>query len=270
MHRLLPRLLLLPLTLAAILGGSACTLITNIVGSEKRDVYKFDHPFVVEDPPFRRSAEALGNPMVSGNRAVLLKNGDEIFPAMTREIREAKRTVNLETYIFQPDDAGRQFADAMIAAAKKGVEVRFLIDSWGSKLGDLEQPLKAAGVQVRKYRPVRLFSIYKVGKRTHRKLLIVDGRVAFTGGLGIDKRWLGNARNTNEWRDTQVRVEGPVAAQMQAVFSEDYDRGFAREMENMFQEDRKRCEEITYRVWKNRGAAKRLAELVFWVWEPYY
>jgi phosphatidylserine/phosphatidylglycerophosphate/cardiolipin synthase-like enzyme len=151
--------------LAAGWGSSGCTLITDLIGSEKRDVYKFDHPFTVEEPSFRRSVEALGNPMVGGNKAELLKNGDEIFPAMTRDIRAAKRSVNLETYIFQPDEAGRQFANAMIDAAKKGVEVRFLIDSWGSKLGDLEQPLKDAGVRVRKYRPVRLFSIWTAALR---------------------------------------------------------------------------------------------------------
>ncbi len=417
---------LLILALAADWGTSGCTVINDLIGSEKRDVYKFDHPFTVEEPSFRRSVEALGNPMVSGNKAELLKNGDEIFPAMTREIREAKRSVNLETYIFQPDEAGRQFADAMIDAAKKGVQVRFLIDSWGSKLGNLERPLKDAGVNVRKYRPVRLFSIYKVGKRTHRKILVIDGRVAYTGGVGLSKQWLGNARNAQEWRDTQVRVEGPVVAQMQSIFSEDWtyttgeilagelfypklesdsgvlsqaikasrgdasslakmmyyvaiqsaaksihianayflpdkqvrealvkavargidvqvmvpgrhidlpmvrfaswghygdmlqggvkiyeyrhtmihnktmvvdglystigsinfdarsmnrnaeeslaflDRGFASKMEAMFEEDKKRCREITYANWKKREFAKRLAETVFWIWEPYY
>ncbi|HEY4914430.1 MAG TPA: cardiolipin synthase [Candidatus Dormibacteraeota bacterium] len=425
MGRLADRLAALVIAAAA-LGGSGCAVTSGIFGSEKRNVYKFDHPFAVENANFRRSAEALGNAMVGGNDASLLKNGDEIFPAMTRDIRQAKTSVNLETYIFQPDEAGRQFADAMIDAAKKGVEVRLLIDAWGSKLGELEQPLKEAGVNVRKYRPLRLFSIYKVGKRTHRKILVVDGRIAYTGGLGIAKSWLGNARSTKEWRDTQVRVEGPVAAQMQAVFSEDwtfttgeilagekfypeiahmgpmsaqtikasrgdmsslakmlyyvaiqsaeksihianayflpdrqvrdalvaavkrgvdvqvmvpgrnidlpmvrsaswlhykdllkngvkiyeykptmmhnkamvvdgiystigsinfdarsmnknaeeslafYDRGFAQKVESMFEEDKKRCEEITFQAWKSRGLTKRLAELVFWIWEPFY
>jgi cardiolipin synthase A/B len=407
-------------------AGTSCTVVNNVIGSEKRDVYKFEHPMAVETPVYRRSAEALGNPVVPGNSASLLKNGDQIFPAMTRDIREAKRTVNLETYIFQPDEAGRQFADAMIAAAKKGVEVRLLIDAWGGKLGELEQPLKDAGVNVRIYRPLRLFSIYKVGKRTHRKILVIDGKIAYTGGLGIEKEWLGDARNSNEWRDTQVRVEGPVAAQMQSVFSEDwtyttgeiltgdkfypqipvsgaisaqaikasrgdasslakmsyfvaiksakksihianayflpdkqvrnalvaavkrgvdvqimvpgrhidlpmvrfaswmhygkmleagvkiyeyqhtmmhnktmvidgaystigsinfdarsmnrnaeesiaiYDRAFAAKMDAMFEEDKKSCAEITYEVWSHRGAEKRAAELVSWIWEPYY
>ena len=424
MRRVILRLALLVLALA---GSPGCTLINNVVGSEKRDLYKFDRPFTVSDPAFRRSLDTFGTVMVGGNTAELLKNGDEIFPTMTKAIREARTSVNLETYIFQPDEAGRQFADAMIEAARRGVEVRLLIDAWGSSLGDLQGPLEKAGVKWKKYRPLRLFSIYKVGKRTHRKILVVDGNIAFTGGLGISKQWLGNARNPQEWRDTQVRVTGPVVDQMQSIFAEDwtyttgeilagdkfyprrdanpgsvhaqaikisrgdasslakmlyyvaiksadksihiqnayflpdgqvrealvaavkrgvdvkvmvpgrhndmpmvrqaswhhygelleagvkiyeyrhtmfhnktmvvdgiystigsinfdarsmnrnaeeslsfYDRGFAQKVEEMFDEDLKRCEEITFQAWEHRGLPKRLSELVFWIWEPYY
>jgi cardiolipin synthase len=207
---------------AAALLAPGCTVINNIRGSEKRSVYKLDPAFRTTDPAFRRSLDNFGTRMVGGNTAELLLNGDQIFPAMTRDIRRAKTSVNLETYIFQPDRAGRQFADAMIEAARRGVEVRLLVDAWGSKVKPLGEELKAAGVKVRKYRPVRLFSIYKVGKRTHRKILVVDGKIAYTGGLGIDERWLGDARNSKEWRDTQVRVTGPVVDQMQAIFAEDW------------------------------------------------
>lgn len=207
---------------AAALLSSGCTVTRTVISSEKREIYHFKPDFGVADPQFRRSLDNLNSRVVGGNTAKILKNGDEIFPAMTGDIRAAKTTVNLESYIFQPDEAGKQFAAAMIDAAHRGVEVRLLIDAYGSKLGDLEEPLKQAGVKVRIYRPIRLISIYKIGKRTHRKILVVDGRIAYTGGLGIDKRWLGNARNTNEWRDNQVRVEGPVAAQMQAIFAEDW------------------------------------------------
>ncbi len=214
------------LSLAGAAGGcyvvNDIPIVNDVLGSDKRDVYKYDHPFPVDDPEFRRSAETLGSPMVGGNAADIFVNGDRIFPAMTRDIREAKRSVNLETYIFQPDEAGRLFADAMIAAARRGVKVRLLVDSWGSSLKALKDEMEAAGVSVKKYRPLRVFAIHKVGKRTHRKILVVDGRIAWTGGLGIDKRWMGDARNTNEWRDTQVRVVGPVAAQMQSIFSDDW------------------------------------------------
>src|SRR5580765_2595053 len=155
-------LLLLCLSLSG-LGSSGCAVITDIIGSEKRVVYKFDRSFVVTDPAFRRSLDTFGTQMVSGNTAELLENGDEIFPSMTKAIREARVSVNLETYIFQPDEAGRQFADAMIEAAGRGVEVRLLIDAVGSNLGNLQIPLEQAGVKWRQYRPVRLFSIYKAG-----------------------------------------------------------------------------------------------------------
>jgi cardiolipin synthase len=210
---------LLALTLS---GGPACTVTSVLTGKEKRENYDLDAGLKVSDPAFRRSAEALGNPMVGGNAAVILENGDEIFPAMVRDILEARQSVNLETYIFQPDRAGRLIADALIAAAQKGVEVRLLVDAWGSKFSHMKQEFESAGVQARKFRPIRPFAIHKIGRRTHRKILVVDGRIAYTGGLGIDERWLGDARNTEEWRETQVRVEGPVVAQMQSIFSEDW------------------------------------------------
>ena len=203
-------------------GGSACSVTTVFTGKEKQENYDLDARLKVSDPAFRRSAEALGNPMVGGNSAVILENGDDIFPAMVRDILEAKQSVNLETYIFQPDRAGRIVADALIAAAQKGVEVRLLVDAWGSKFSHLKQEFESAGVQARKFRPIRPFALHKIGRRTHRKILVVDGRIAYTGGLGIDERWLGDARNTEEWRETQVRVEGPVVAQMQSIFSEDW------------------------------------------------
>lgn len=208
------------LTLA--FSGSGCTITTPVLGSEKRDTFELTRTLKVSDEDFRRSAEALGNPMVGGNAATLLENGDEIFPAMIHDIERATKSVNLETYIFQPDRAGRMIADALMAAARKGVPVRLLVDAVGSQFKELKKEFDEAGVQAYKYRPLQPFSIHKIGRRTHRKILVVDGRIAYTGGLGIDKHWLGNARNPEEWRDTQVRVEGPVAAQMQAIFGEDW------------------------------------------------
>ena len=128
MRRIFIRLLWIAAS-AGLVGSSGCTVISDLVGSEKRDVYKFDHPFTVADPSFRRSLDTFGTAMIPGNTAEILKNGDEIFPAMTKEIRQAQKTVNLETYIFQPDETGRQFAEAMVEAAGRGVEVRLLIDA---------------------------------------------------------------------------------------------------------------------------------------------
>ena len=150
-RRTLPGVLRTFLAAALVVPLSGCSLVSYIVGKEKRDVYKFEQPFTVSDPDFRRSAEALGTPMVNGNSAELLENGDAIFPAMTRDIREAKHSVNLETYIFQPDGPAGMFADAMIDAAKRGVEVRLLVDGWGGKYKELKKELDAAGVKAKKY-----------------------------------------------------------------------------------------------------------------------
>jgi cardiolipin synthase len=209
------------------LGGwlaavSALALATGCLSWTKRDVYTFDHPFTPADPAFRRSLDTFGTAMVAGNQATLLENGDAFVPAMVAAIQGAKVTVNLESYIFKDDRAGEIFADALVAAARRGVEVRMLLDGTGSNPGKLRATLLAAGVKLLTYHPVRLLTIYKITQRTHRKILVVDGKICFTGGMGIQKEWLGNAGNANEWRDDQVEVTGPVVAQMQAIFSEDW------------------------------------------------
>jgi cardiolipin synthase len=197
---------------------SGCTLVRL----DKRSVYRYDHPLAVEDDAFRRSLSAFGNAMVGGNRAEILNNG-EIFPAMTRAIREARSTVDLESYIFKDDRAGKLIAEALMEAARRGVEVRVLVDGTGSKFsGPLLERMRQAGVNARMYHPIRLWSLHKIARRTHRKILVVDGTVSFTGGFCIADSWLGDARNPKEWREMSVRVTGPVSAQMQAIFSENW------------------------------------------------
>jgi cardiolipin synthase A/B len=205
------------LALAWLFATSGCTIFRD-----KREFFSYEHAFPTSHPAFRRSLDTFGNVMVDGNSAELLINGDQIFPAMLQAIRGARHTVNLESYIFSDDQAGRMFADAMIDAVRRGVEVRLLVDGEGGRAGALFGVMKKAGVKAYIYHPVRPWSLYRIGQRTHRKILVVDGSVCFTGGLGIEARWLGNARNPKEWRDTQVRVTGPVVGQMQAIFSEDW------------------------------------------------
>ena len=132
-----------------------------MVRFDKRSVYRFDHPFAVEDEAFRRSLGAFGFAMVEGNRAEILNNGDEIFPAMTDAIRDAKVTVNLEQYIFKDDRAGKLVAEALMEAARRGVEVRVLVDGTGSKFaGPLLARLRRAGVKTAVFRPIRLWSCF--------------------------------------------------------------------------------------------------------------
>jgi cardiolipin synthase len=218
------RLFLSWCALGVLIQTSGCSLLSPVTSmfSPKREVYHFDHPFPTSDPEFRRTLGTFGTAMLAGNRAELLNNGDEIFPAMLQAIREAKLSVNLATYIFQADGTGRRFAEALMAAARRGVEVRLLVDGAGGRAGSLFNPMKQAGVKAYIYHPIRLWTIYRVTQRTHRKILVVDGAVCFTGGVGIEDRWLGDARNPKEWRDIQVRVTGPVVPQMQAIFGEDW------------------------------------------------
>ncbi len=206
------------LTIAVALASGGC----SIFRVSKRSAYSMAIPLTVSSPAFRRSLDTFGNVMVSGNRASLLNNGDAFFPAMLRAIDGAKRSVNLESYIFADDEAGQTFAKALIGAVQRGVEVRVLLDGAGGRAGSLYDPMQRGGVKIRIYRPVRPWTLHHIGRRTHRKILIVDGQTCFTGGVGIRKEWMGNARTPKEWRDIVVQVEGPVAQQMQAIFSEDW------------------------------------------------
>jgi cardiolipin synthase A/B len=206
------------LALALCLTASACSYIF----SEKRTVYQYEPSYGVDSPDFRRSLDVLGTELVPSNRATLLKNGDETFDSLLTAFREAKRSINMELYIFEDGRIGAEFARTLAARAREGVEVRLLVDGFGSSLGRLEDELQAAGVRLEVYKPLRIYSLYRIGKRTHRRIVTVDGYIGFCGGFAVDDRWQGNARNPSEWRDTNIRVEGPVVAQLQHVFLEDW------------------------------------------------
>ena len=215
-HRSRGHVLALGIAMALLTQG--CTLIAL-----KRSVYQFDHPFAVKDAAFRRSLDTFGNTMVGGNSAEILNNGDAIIAGMAAAIREAKATVNLESYIFKNDKAGAMVAEPLIEAARRGVEVRVLVDGTGSShSGPILDRMRQAGAKVNVFHPLGLWSLYNIGWRTHRKILVVDGTVSFTGGFCIADDWLGDARNPKEWRDMMVRATGPVSAQMQAIFSQDW------------------------------------------------
>jgi cardiolipin synthase len=202
----------------ALLALSACSYIF----SEKRTVYQYDPPYGVDTPEFLRSLDGLGTEMVPGNRARLLENGEAIFPAMLAAIGAAERSINLEIYIFDHGVIATRFAKALAQRARHGVEVRLLVDSFGSDMGPLASELTAAGAHVRFYKPLRIYSIDNVGHRTHRRILTIDGRTGFCGGVGIDDRWKGDARDPSEWRDTMIEIDGPVVTQLQHVFAQDW------------------------------------------------
>ena len=192
-----------------------------------RDVsYVPAHAFSVRDPAFLPSAHALANPSpVRGNRVELLENGDQMFPAMLEAIRGAKETVNLESYIFWSGEIASKFRDALAEAARRGVEVRILVDGVGSgrKLSTSDQnALRQSGCRLTMYHPVRPWMLDRFNNRTHRRVLVVDGRIGFTGGAGIADIWLGDADSEEHWRDTQVRIQGPVVSELQTAFQENW------------------------------------------------
>jgi cardiolipin synthase A/B len=187
--------------------------------------YHMRHQFGVRDVDFVQTMHALtGAAMTDGNAIQVLKNGVEIFPSMLSAIREAKRTINVEFYIYWDGEIGRTFAEALAERARAGVNVSVVLDAVGSASmsHDLTDFLQRNGVCVEWYHPIRWYTLSRANHRTHRKLLIVDGEVGFTGGVGIADNWLGDADAEDHWRETMVRVEGPAVAQMQFAFLDNW------------------------------------------------
>ena len=203
----------------------ALLLLANLVLGNKHIDYRVDGVAATSNPEFLRSiGSLLGPPIVGGNRVDALVNGDEIFPAMLAAIRAARQSITFETYIYWSGDIGQEFADALAERASAGVAVHVLIDWWGGE--DIQERyrtrMERAGVQMAVYNPLRIGSLARMNNRTHRKLLVVDGRVGFTGGVGIADPWRGNAEDPEHWRDTHFRIEGPVVSQMQGAFTDNW------------------------------------------------
>jgi cardiolipin synthase len=200
-------------------------LVRNLATGEKRITEPAQHHYPVSDPQFVRAMGVLLGPaLVEGNRVETLLNGDQIFPAMLQAIGSARSTITFETYIYWSGDIGRKFAEALSERARAGVKVHVLLDAVGSlKLDDDSlRTMTSAGVEVMKYHPVSWYTLDKLNNRTHRKLLVVDGRIGFTGGVGIADKWTGNGQDPDHWRDTHYRIEGPAVAQMQAAFTDNW------------------------------------------------
>ncbi|MGH6612252.1 MAG: phospholipase D-like domain-containing protein, partial [Burkholderiaceae bacterium] len=180
-------------------------LILNLSLGDKQIDWRLPHRFAVASEQFPRTmGSLLGSRLVPGNQVQELLNGEQIFPSMLAEINSATRSISFESYIYWSGDIGRRFAEALSGKARSGVPVRVLLDWVGSEQLDpasLEQ-MRAAGVDVRLYNKPRWWRIGRFNNRTHRKLLIVDGRIGFTGGVGIADQWLGDGRTPGQWRDT--------------------------------------------------------------------
>jgi len=174
---------------------------------------------------YRHSIEfATGVPFTENNAIKVLQNGDEIFPAMLGAIENASTTIDFLTFVYWKGEIAKHFAVLLAEKAKRGVTVRVLLDSFGAKLMEpgLVDLMKTAGVEVRWFRPLATWRIWRTDKRTHRKILICDNNLGFTGGVGIAEQWTGDARNVNEWRDTHVQITGPALLGLRAAFLDNW------------------------------------------------
>lgn len=170
---------------------------------------------------FRRVLEGLlGVPATEGNRIDVLRNGDEIFPAMRAVIDGAEHTVDLTTYVYWTGDVAVRVATALAARARAGVRVRVLLDAVGAHVmdGDLIHVMQGGGCHVEWFRKPTDVKVWDAHNRTHRKVLVCDEDVAFIGGVGIAEEWEGDARDPSEWRDTHFRVRGPAVDGIRAAF----------------------------------------------------
>ncbi|HXC58202.1 MAG TPA: phospholipase D-like domain-containing protein [Steroidobacteraceae bacterium] len=213
-------------TIAGVLLGALATiLLLNFATPERRIQHAPTHQHGIGDPQFRRELGVLlGPPLLEGNTPTHFENGEQIFPAMLAAIRSAQRTITFETYIYWSGDIGREFAQALSERARAGVQVHVLLDWVGSQKieAQLLQSMKEAGVQVQMFHPLRWYHLARMNNRTHRKLLVIDGREGFTGGVGIADNWNGHAQDPDHWRDSHYRITGPAVAQMQAAFTDNW------------------------------------------------
>lgn len=207
-------------------GAGLTALVTYLITPVEFPArYGLDHEFAIDSDEFLDTmAGATGVPFAGGNRVDVLNNGDAFYPAMLEAIEAAEGSITVEAYIYWAGDIGLRFARALSNKAKEGVKVKILLDAIGSStIGtDILETLESGGCQLAWYNPIRWYTIGRFNHRTHRKSLIVDGRVGFTGGAGIADHWLGNAEDPDHWRDTQIRLEGPAVIPLQTGFAENW------------------------------------------------
>ncbi len=193
--------------------------------SQDEQTLKIESAYAAQDAQFGGYITALlGVETTSGNEYTLLTNGDEFFPAMLDAIQRAKRRIAFETYIYEKGKVANDFTAALVAAAGRGVQVNIVVDAFGSSRmseDDIEQ-LRRAGAHVGRFGRAKWYALDNLTYRTHRKILVVDGKVGFTGGAGVGDHWLGNAQDPDHWRDSMVRITGPLARLMEGAFNENF------------------------------------------------
>jgi cardiolipin synthase len=185
---------------------------------------RVDSPVAATDARFiDYVASLVGAPVDDGDAYTVLHNGDEAYPAMLSAIEQAKTRVNFETYVFSDGEIAERFVEALARVAQRGVVVRIVLDPVGSSLDEKHTDrLKAAGAHLAWFNPLGFFSVEDFNYRTHRKTLVIDGDVAFTGGMGVADHWLGHAQAEENWRDTHFRITGPTVRALEGSFYENW------------------------------------------------
>jgi cardiolipin synthase A/B len=203
-----------------------CAIIASLLAiAQDQETLKIESAYGAEDTRFPAYLAALlGADATGGNRYQVLTNGDQIFPSMLGAIAEAKRRISFETYIYDKGSVGDQFTAALEAAARRGVQVDLVVDAMGSDRVPAEtvQRLRDGGAQIGQFGRPNWYTLEELNYRTHRKILVVDGQVGFTGGVGVADHWLGHAQDPDHWRDTMVRIEGPLVRLMEGAFYENF------------------------------------------------
>jgi cardiolipin synthase len=208
-----------------ILLAAAAVVTVGLVLAQDQATLRVRSAIQVDDPRHPEYVAALIGQMVTrGNAYTVLTNGDEIFPPMLRAIDGAARRISFESYIYESGAVAEQFTAAFERAARRGVRVQIVVDSVGASGMDEAsvERLRAAGCHVARFNTPRWYSLEEINYRTHRKILVVDGEVAFTGGVGIADHWLGRAQDEAHWRDTQVEIRGPIVRSIEGAFYENF------------------------------------------------
>ena len=214
-----PRNLIIGIVIGVIIVGM------GLVIAQDQETLRVKTSLSATDPRFPGYlAKLAGHALSSGDRYTVLTDGDAAFPEMLAAIGAAKHRVAFEGYIYNSqEDIARQFTDAFVAAAQRGVECRLVFDAFGAKVSDDDTSrLEKAGCRIGWFNKVRSRAIEEVNYRTHRKALIVDGEVAFVGGIGIADQWARDTEKERKWRDTHIKVVGPAATDVEAAFNENW------------------------------------------------
>jgi cardiolipin synthase len=204
---------------------AAIVTATVLAIAQDQETVELRSASAAEDPAAAEYLASLAAAdLVEGNTYDVLVNGDQVFPAMLEAIGSAKERISFETYIYDKGRVGDQFTDALESAARRGVTVNVILDALGT--GSMEKShlerLQKAGCHIVNFNPTAWYSLEELNYRTHRKILVVDGSVAFTGGVGVADHWQGHAQDPQHWRDTHVRIAGPIARLLEAAFYENF------------------------------------------------